>query len=142
ELGWSRVRRTLAFYQILFRILRNHRVDVCFAHMIPIFAILAGPVLKARGIPIILWYAHPSVTATLRLAHWFSNKVVTSIDFAYPYKQDKVVTIGQGIDTNFFSPRQEQINLPVTGLIVAVGRISQVKQLDVLLDVAHVLNGR
>jgi glycosyltransferase involved in cell wall biosynthesis len=142
ELGWSRARRTLAFYQILYRILRRHRVDVCFAHMIPIFAVLAGPVLKAKRIPIILWHAHPSVTATLRVAHWFSNKVVTSIDFAYPYKQDKVVTIGQGIDTNFFSPRTEQIDLPVPGLIVAVGRISKVKQLDVLLDVAQLLNGR
>src|SRR5262245_53701909 len=62
ELGWSRARRTLAFYQILYRILRSHRVDVCFAHMIPIFAVLAGPVLKIKRIPIVLWYAHPSVT--------------------------------------------------------------------------------
>jgi glycosyltransferase involved in cell wall biosynthesis len=142
ELGWSRARRTLAFYRILFRILRSHRVDVCFAHMIPIFVVLAGPVLRIKRIPIVLWYAHPSVTPTLRLAHWFSNKVVTSIEFAYPYKQDKVVTIGQGIDTNCFSPRSQQIDLPAKGLIVAVGRISRVKQLDLLLDAAHLLNGR
>ena len=142
ERGWSRPRRTLAFYQCLYRLLQSHRIDVCFVHMIPIFGILAGPVLKAMRIPIILWYAHPAFSNTLRVAHWFSSKIVTSIDFAYPYKQNKVVTIGQGIDTNLFSPSIEQAESPSSRLIVAVGRITQVKRLGILVDVARILNGR
>jgi len=142
ECGWSRPRRAVEFYRCLARILKRNRIDVCFAHMIPVFAVLAAPVLKANRIPIVLWYAHPTLNAILRVAHWFSTKVITSIDFAYPYKQDKVVTIGQGIDTDFFTPCADHIDLSGPRLIVAVGRISRVKQLDILLDVARLLNER
>src|SRR5262245_17540345 len=39
ERGCSRPRRMLEFYRCLRRILKSHDVDVCFAHMIPIFAV-------------------------------------------------------------------------------------------------------
>jgi len=142
ERGWNRPRRTVEFYRCLFKVLRSHRIDVCFAHMIPIFAVLAAPVLKAKRIPIVIWYAHSTLNNTLRLAHWFSSKVVTSIEFAYPYKQDKVVTIGQGIDTNFFAPSADQSVPHSPRLIVAVGRISQIKRIRILVSVARVLNTR
>lgn len=67
EKGYSEPRRAAAFYRQLLRIVRQERIDMCFSHMMPLFTILAAPVLKGKGIPIITWYAHRQVTCTLKL---------------------------------------------------------------------------
>ena len=119
------------FYRLLFRILRERRIDGCFSHMIHIFSALAGPVLRARGIPLVTWYAHPSLSLSLKVAHFFSHRMVTSLPNAYPYRKNKVTVIGQGIDSALFAP--------VAGsaaddtLILCVGRISRVKNHPTLL---------
>ena len=107
EKGYNEPRRAFEFYRILFRILREERVDVCFSHMMPLFTVMAGPILKVMGIPIITWYAHPNVTWMLRAAHRLSTHMVASVSNAYPYRRDKFTVIGQGIDTGLFSPRAE-----------------------------------
>src|SRR5713101_9840351 len=58
ERGYSEPRRAVEFYRHLIRVVRTDRIDVCFSHMIPIFTVLAAPIAKARGIPIVTWYAH------------------------------------------------------------------------------------
>jgi hypothetical protein len=65
EKGYSEPRRVVEFYRHLFHILREDRIDACFSHMIPIFTVLAAPVLKVKKIPIVTWYAHPSLTWVL-----------------------------------------------------------------------------
>src|SRR5437016_13858174 len=62
EKGYSEPRRLIEFYKILARILREERVDVCFSHMIPIFSVLASPMLRVKRIPIVTWYAHANLT--------------------------------------------------------------------------------
>jgi hypothetical protein len=104
EKGYSEPRRAVMFYRQLFRILREERIDVCFSPMMPLFIILAAPVLMRKRIPIVTWYAHPSLTRTLKLAHRLSDYIVTSLPTAYPYKHDKLRVIGQGIDTDLFVP--------------------------------------
>lgn len=125
EKGHSEPRRAMEFYRHLFRILRNDQIDVCFSHMIPIFTILAAPVLKAKGIPVITWYAHPSLTTILKLAHHFSSRIVTSLPTAYPYKPDKLTVIGQGIDTELFTLDGTGPSNPP--IILCVGRLSPIK---------------
>ncbi len=125
EKGYSEPRRVVEFYRLLFRILRDECIDICFSHMIPIFTILAGPVLKAKGIPIVTWYAHPTLTRTLELAHHLSNRMVTSLPAAYPYRHDKLTVIGQGIDTELFTPDGTGPSNPP--IILCVGRLSPIK---------------
>jgi glycosyltransferase involved in cell wall biosynthesis len=134
----SEPRRVLEFYRLLFRILREDRIDVCFSHMIPVFTVLAAPVLRWAGVPIITWYAHPSLTWTLRLAHQASNHMVASLAKAYPYRPDKFTAIGQGIDTNLFSldTGESPEEPPV---ILSVGRLSPVKDHGTLLNAAALL---
>jgi glycosyltransferase involved in cell wall biosynthesis len=138
EKSYSEPRRVVEFYKILFRILREDRIDVCFSHMMPLFTVLAAPLLKARGIPIITWYAHPSVTWILRLAHQLSNQMVTSVASAYPYRRDKLAVIGQGIDMELFSPTggASPQNPPT---ILCVGRLSPVKDHPTLIKAAALL---
>lgn len=138
EKGYSEPRRAVEFYRHLFQVLREDRIDVCFSHMIPIFTVLAAPVLKAKGIPIVTWYAHPSLTWTLRAAHHLSERMVTSVPTAYPYRHDKLVVVGQGIDTELFCPDGRTVpDSPPT--VLCVGRLSPVKDHPTLLKAAWLL---
>jgi glycosyltransferase involved in cell wall biosynthesis len=140
EKGYSEPRRAVEFYRHLFRVLRNDRIDVCFSHMIPVFTILAAPMLKVRRIPIVTWYAHLSSTWILKLAHLLSNRMVTSLPTAYPYRHDKLKVIGQGIDTELFAPDSPEPENPP--MILCVGRLSPVKNHPTLLKAVHLLRQR
>jgi glycosyltransferase involved in cell wall biosynthesis len=141
EKGYNEPRRAWEFYWILFRILREDRIDVCFSHMTPIFTVLAAPVLKAKRIPIVTWYAHPSLTWILRLAHYLSNRMMASVATAYPYKHDKLNVVGQGIDTAVFSP-EKSASAEEPPVILCVGRLSPVKDHPTLLKAALLLRQR
>lgn len=138
EKGYSEPHRAAEFYRLLFHVLRAERIDACFSHMMPLFTVLSAPLLKIRGIPIVTWYAHLSVTRILKAAHWLSDKMIASVPTAYPYKHDKLIAIGQGIDTKLFSPNEESVVEPYP-LILCVGRLSPVKDHLTLLRAAWLL---
>ena len=140
ESGYSKPRRALEFYRHLRNVIVQGRIDACFSHMIPIFSLLAAPWLKLRKIPIVTWFAHPSVTSTLRLAHLLSDRMVASLPTAYPYRKDKLIVIGQGIDTDLFCPAPADQQEPP--IILCVGRLSAVKDHPTLLRAAALLQGR
>ena len=138
EKGYSRARRVAEFYRILWRVLREERIDDCFSHMIPLFTMMGAPLLKARRIPLVTWYAHPTVTWILKTAHKLSDQVVASIASAYPYKHDKLTPIGHGIAVDIFSPggATAQAEPP---LILCVGRLSPVKDHPTLVNAVNLL---
>lgn len=133
ERGYSLARRVAEFYRLLFAALRGPGIDGCFSHMMPAFSVLGGPVLRARGIPLVTWYAHPSLTRTLKVAHRLSDRMVASLPTAYPYRTDKLTVVGQGIDTGLFSPAGPEADPP---LLLCVGRLSPVKDHPTLIDAA------
>lgn len=140
EEGYSKVRKVSVFYRHLQHVLRHERIDVCFSHMIATFSVMAAPLLKVRGIPIVTWHAHPDLNWTLRAAHHLSDCMVTSLSAAYPYHTDKVVVVGQGIDTSLFVPNgQPPVDRPV---ILCVGRLSPVKEHPTLLKAVDLLRQR
>lgn len=140
EKGYGEPRRAVEFYKHLFRVLREDDVDACFSHMIPVFTVLAAPILRPRGIPIVTWYGHRQVTRTLKLAHHLSNTMISSAPTSYCYKHDKLVVVGQGIDTQLFSPADFQPDYPP--LLLSVGRISPIKDLITLVEAVHLLRQR
>jgi glycosyltransferase involved in cell wall biosynthesis len=138
EKGYSELRRVVKFYKTLYQILRKDHIDVCFSHMMPLFTAMAGPLLVWKQIPIVTWYAHPALTWTLRAAHHYSTHMVASLATAYPYKADKLIVIGQGIDTELFSPVRDALpNEPP--MILCVGRLSPIKDHMTLLRAAWLL---
>ena len=128
ERGWRRARRLAQFYRHLTRLLWARRYDVCFAHMMPLFAALAGPPLKARGVPLVLWYAHRQETRQLRLGAAMSWRAVTSVATSFPVPTDKLRVVGQGIDTDFYAPaprvESAQDERP---LVIQVARLAAIK---------------
>ena len=133
EKGWSEPRRALRFYRVLGSLVRRRRYDVCFAHMMPLFAVLGAPVLKAARVPIVLWYAHGSTSRMLRLAERVSDVVVTSTPEGFRIPSSKVRVVGQGIDTRTFRPGEGD-RRGDRFVVSSVGRLSPVKRLDLLVD--------
>ena len=112
ERGWSKARRLATFYRHLTRLLATRRYDACFAHMMPLFAALGGPLLRLRGVPMVLWYAHRQPTLQLRLGLAMSKRAVTSVRTSFPLETDKLRVVGQGIDTDFYAPPPPPNPLP------------------------------
>ena len=139
ERDYGEMRRAVEFYRVLLSLLRRNHYDVCFAHMMPLFVVMGAPLLKLWRVPIVLWYAHKSVTLKLRLAEKLSWRVVTSSQDSFRLPSRKVRVIGQGIDTNLFlpSPVRRDDNQPF--VVVSAGRIAPVKSLHTLIDAANSL---
>ncbi len=115
----------------VWRLCRRERIDACFVHMAADWAYFLAPALRLRGIPVLLWYAHGTVSARLRLAHACVTRVVTSTPEGFRLPSRKVHVIGQGIDTALFRPpdgyaedRRE---------VLTVGRVSRRKRIDLLV---------
>lgn len=137
ERGYSEIRRLVRFYQNLLSILRTTQIDVCFAHMMPLFTVLAAPILQALRIPTVLWYAHRQVTPMLRLAHSLATCVVSVNSESYPYRQDKLIPVGHGIDINLFAPG---LKPPAPApLLLSVARIAPIKDPLTLVEAVSLL---
>ena len=102
EKGYSEFQRALEFYRILSTLRRERAYAACFAHMMPLFAVMGAPLLI--GVPITLWYAHRQAHRVLRLATGVSRRVVSATAESFPLKTEKLRIIGHGIDTAFFAP--------------------------------------
>lgn len=141
EKGWSESRRAIEFYRLLCQALHDRRFDACFAHMMPLFALMGWPLLKKHRVPITLWYAHRHVSLLLRAATAVVDHVVASSKSGFQIETPKLRIIGQGIDTERFVPAR----LPDThsGLIIlTVGRISSIKRLEVLIQAVALLDAK
>ncbi len=142
ERGNSEFRRCIEFYRILFLLLRQHRYDGCFAHMMPLFAVMAAPFLHLKKIPIVLWYAHKSVTPMLRIATRLVHRVVTSVPEGFRVKTGKLRVVGQGIPTDMFLLLPGNRRGKSLFSIVMVGRISRFKRIDLLFEALDVIKRR
>lgn len=129
--GAGRVRALGAFYARLLRLLVAHRYVACFAHMQPLFAVLAGVVLWAFGIKQTLWYTHKQRTRTLAWATRLSWRVVSADATSFPIATPKLRPLGHGIDTVFYTPDGTAPASPAR--IVYVARLMPIKRHDLLL---------
>ena len=74
------------------------------AHMCPIYAVLAAPLVRPLGIPLLLWYTHWRAGRTLRLAERARDRDRHRRHAARSrFVSPKVVPIGHGIDMQEFA---------------------------------------
>lgn len=107
ERGFNEARRALEFYRLLIHLLSQRRYDACFAHMMPLFALMGVPFLRLYRVPITLWYTHRQRHRTLEWATRVSHRVVTAAPDSFPIPTPKLRVLGHGIDTDFFKDRTE-----------------------------------
>jgi glycosyltransferase involved in cell wall biosynthesis len=107
--------------------------------MMPLFAVMAAPVLRLKKIPIVLWYTHKSVTLTLRFATPLVNRIVTASKESFRIPSRKVRVIGHGIDTAKFVPAPQSASQQRPFTVLSVSRLSRIKRIDVLIDAVALL---
>jgi glycosyltransferase involved in cell wall biosynthesis len=127
----SRVGRGVRFAWALLRELRPGRTTVV-AHMSPIYAVLAAPVCRPLGIPVVLWFTHWRATAQLRLAARLATRIATVDAASFPIETDKVVSTGHGIELRDFRCRPATAGGQLRA--TALGRTSPSKDLERLAE--------
>ncbi|MDZ4767651.1 MAG: glycosyltransferase family 4 protein, partial [Chloroflexota bacterium] len=137
ERGHSEARRALIFYGLLSRALLTRRYAACFAHMMPLFALMGAPLLTLFSVPMTLWYTHRQDHRVLRMAARLSRRVVTAAPDSFPFHTPKLRAVGHGIDTAFFAP-DESVMPDDPPTIVQVARLMSIKrQATAIRALAH-----
>src|SRR3954452_18338442 len=88
--------RGARFTAALLRELRP-RPDAFISHMIPLYVLIAAPLLKPLRIPIALWYSHPKGHPLVRAANAAADVVLSVEGSTFPLDSSKLVPIGHGI---------------------------------------------
>lgn len=134
----TKVGRGLRFEAALARELRPRPVAVV-AHMCSIYAVLAAPLVRPQGIPLLLWFTHWKKNVVLRAAEAVSTSVVSVDTRTLPIASRKLVPIGHGIDVTAFPcterPRRDGLRA------LALGRTSPAKGLDHVIRAVGLARG-
>jgi glycosyltransferase involved in cell wall biosynthesis len=129
ERGFGRLRMLVRFYRLAIGITVRSRPDVCFAHMTPRLASLLWPIRKLSGMPLLLWYAHGSVTRELKIAERLADRCATSTSGGFRLPSTKLAILGQGVDVARFRPARE-IPEGYEQTVLVLGRITPSKRVD------------
>ena len=132
----SRGRRIWRFERELARALP---ADAVVAHMIPAYVLLAAPLVRPRGTPLLLWYTHWKASSMLRVAARLATAIV-SVDLrSFPLASPKVRPIGHGIDVNDFTCTDRSGRTSLLALVL--GRYSPAKGIETILRAVQQVDG-
>lgn len=134
----TRAGRGARFEAALARELRPRPLAVV-AHMCPIYAVLAAPLVRPLRIRFLLWYTHWQVSRTLRAAERVVTDVVSVDRRSFPLPSGKVTAIGHGIDMSEFRCVEPAPDGPLR--VLALGRYSEAKGLETILRAAALVAG-
>ena len=120
--------RGLRFEAGLARELAGGRPTGFLAHMSPVYAMLAAPLLRPLRVPVLLWFTQQRAGGRLRRAERVVDAILTVDARSVPLASSKVRAIGHGIDTALFEcapGREGSLRL------LSLGRYAEVKGHDV-----------
>ena len=120
--------RGARFEAALARELRG--ADAVVAHMVPLYAVIAAPLVRPLRIPLALWYTHWKAHAVVRAAEKVCTHVLSVDARSFPLRSRKVRGIGHGIDVAEF-PCSDAPPGPTRALVL--GRYSPAKGLETIL---------
>jgi glycosyltransferase involved in cell wall biosynthesis len=107
--------------------------------MIPVYVLLAAPLVRARGIPLLLWYTHWKASAQLRAAERLATAIVSVDKRSFPLDSAKVRAIGHGIDVSEFGCAERGAHEGVRALVL--GRYSPAKGIETILRAVQQVDG-
>jgi len=102
------------------------------AHMSPVYALLAAPVLRPLRVPVLLWFTQQKGGAQLGRAAHVVDAILSVDPRSVPLASSKVHAIGHGIDTTMFECGD--VDAPGGPLrLLSLGRYADVKGHDVVV---------
>src|SRR3954470_24316157 len=113
--------------------------DAVVAHMVPVYVLLAAPLVRARRTPLLLWYTHWKASQQLRAAERLATAIISVDTRSFPLRSRKVRAIGHGIDVSEFSCSERTEGERVRALVL--GRYSPAKGIDTILRAAGEVEG-
>lgn len=133
-----RIIRVIRYWLLLLKLLPKS--DGIFFHMCPEYVLAAGFLPKIFRKKSLLWYTHKSVNWKLWLAEKLVNKIFTASRESFRLASKKVKIVGHGINVDFFKPGI--VGRPKDLKLLTVGRISPVKDLEVLISAVAELKNK
>jgi glycosyltransferase involved in cell wall biosynthesis len=132
----TQVQRGAKFVAALARELRPRPLGVV-AHMVPLYAVLAAPLVRPLGVPLVLWYTHWKGHAVVRVAERLSTAVISVDERSFPLPSKKVHGIGHGIDVAEFECAEARASGgPLHALVL--GRYSPAKGIETIIRAAAI----
>jgi glycosyltransferase involved in cell wall biosynthesis len=113
---------------------RELRCDGVVAHMVPLYALLAAPLVRPLRIPLVLWYTHWKGHSVVRAAERVCTAVASVDERSFPLRSSKVHALGHGIDVGEFRCTDAPTG-PTRALVL--GRYSPAKGLVTILRAAR-----
>ena len=109
-------------------------------HMVPLYAVLAAPLVRPRRIPLVLWYTHWKGHAVVKAAERLCTGIVSVDRRSFPLASRKVHGIGHGIDlAEFPCSEGPDAGGPLRALVL--GRYSPAKGIETILRGAAAAGG-
>ena len=136
----SRIRYLFRFFKYVWRLRNDY--DAVFVHMNPIYIVLAGIFWKIRKKKVFLWYNHQFGTLITRIGIALADKVFYTSPFSFTSNFKKSKIMPAGIDTDMFSPKLKSKSSKLKNSILYLGRISSIKNLDVLIKATRLLDNQ
>ena len=130
--GRTQAERGARFATALARELRPRPIGVV-AHMVPLYVVVAAPLVRPLGIPLLLWYTHWKDHAVVRAAEKLATGVLSVDRRSFPFESRKLRAIGHGIDLAEFTCTEAP---PGALRALVLGRYSPAKGIDAIIRAA------
>jgi len=139
ERGVGRLVKIFKYQWLLFKFLPKS--DGVFFHMCPEYVLGANLLPKIFRKKTLLWYTHKSVNWKLKLAEKLTDKIFTASKESFRLPSKKLEITGHGIDLEKFKPAETK-KYGSKFKIISVGRISPVKNYEIMINAAEILKSR
>lgn len=136
ESGRSGIKYIFRFYKYIWQ--ERKEYDGVFIHMNKEYVILGGLFWRLYNKKIVFWYNHLKGNILSDIGGLLANSIFFTSPFSYFSKWKKAGQMPAGIDTGIFK-KDDKINKTVNSLL-CLGRISPVKNVDVLIKAAALLD--
>jgi len=140
DLKWGRsnsFKKFFRLYRAFFSVFLKNPKFVLFSFMTETHSMALGPFTSLFGIRHILWYAHTSCSARVRIATRFANKILTSTSDSFPLEvensKSKLFPIGQMVDETKFIFNQDR-NYKDRDKWIHVGRVDPSKEIETIIE--------
>jgi glycosyltransferase involved in cell wall biosynthesis len=133
----SRIKYITNFYNYILGL--NREYDSVLVHMNQEYVLLGGLFWKLMRKKVFMWRNHPMGNILTRVAVMLCDKVFCTSKFSYTARFSKTAIMPVGINMEIFKDEKKE---RLKNSILCLGRISPVKNIHLMVEVARILRER